>query len=52
MQEMCDHAKAELKAMPTQNLGSWQNAVTMADVCWLTKGHAVAKFSHLLSSTT
>ena len=44
LQELCERAKAEMKAMPTEELGSWQNAVTMANGCWLTRGHFSQNF--------
>lgn len=33
LQEICEHEKAEMKK------SAWQNAVTTADWCWLTRGH-------------
>ena len=39
LQEMCDGAKEAMKALPEAKLGSWKNAVTTADACWLTRGH-------------
>ena len=39
LQGMCDGAKEAMKALPAAQLGSWQNAVTTADACWLTRGH-------------
>ena len=28
-----------MKALPADEQGSWENAVTTADGCWLTRGH-------------
>ena len=39
LQCMCDGAKEPMKTLPAAHLGSWQNAVTTADACWLTRGH-------------
>ena len=37
--EMCEEAKEEMKAMEKDTLGSWKNAVTSADTTWMTHGH-------------
>ena len=39
LDEMCACAQEELKALPADEQGSWENAVTTADGCWLTRGH-------------
>ena len=39
LQCMCDGAKKVMKALPATQLGSWQNAVTTAEACWLTRGN-------------
>ena len=39
LDEMCARAKEEMKALPADEQGSWENAVTTADGCWLTRGH-------------
>ena len=39
LQEMCEGAKEAMKALPATELGSWKKAVTIADACWLTRGH-------------
>ena len=39
LDEMCAHAKEEMKALPADKQGSWENAVTTAVGCWLTRGH-------------
>ncbi len=39
LQSMCAQAKEEMKALPAHEMGSWENAVTTADGCWLTRGH-------------
>ena len=36
--EMCEEAKEEMKAMEEDTLGSWKNAVTSADATWMTRG--------------
>ena len=50
LQELCERAKAEMKAMPAQELGSWQNAVTTADGCWLTRGHFSQNFTFIVKN--
>ena len=37
--EMCEEAKKEMKAIDEHTLGSWKQAVTSADAAWLTRGH-------------
>ena len=34
----CACAKEEMKALPADEQGSWENAVPTADGCWLTRG--------------
>ncbi len=46
LQEIC--AKAEMKAMPAEELGSWQNAL---DGCWLTRGHFSQNFTFIVKTT-
>ena len=36
--EMCDDAKAEMKAKIPTEVGSWQRAITSSDGVWLTRG--------------
>ena len=50
LQEMCERAKAEMKAMPAEKLGSWQNAITTADGCWLTRGHFSLNFTFIVKN--
>ena len=50
LQEICERAKAEMKAMPAEELGSWQNAVTTADGCWLTRGHFSQNFTFIVKN--
>ena len=37
--EMCEKAKKEMKAMEENTLGSWKNAVMSGDATWMTRGH-------------
>ena len=37
--EMCEEAKEDMKAIDEHTLGSWKQAVTSADAAWLTHGH-------------
>ena len=42
LSSICCKAKEEMKTMePMEILGSWKNAITTADACWLThtRGH-------------
>ncbi len=39
LDEICACAKEEMKALPADEQGSWENAVPTADGCWLTRGH-------------
>ena len=36
---MCAHAKEEMKALPADQQGGWETAVTTADGCWLARSH-------------
>ena len=36
--EVCEAAKQEMRDMKESELGSWQNAVTVADGTWKTHG--------------
>ena len=38
LQELCDEAKLDMKAMDPATIGSWQRAVTTSDGVWLTRG--------------
>jgi len=38
LQELCDEAKLDMKAMDPSTIGSWQRAVTSSDGVWLTRG--------------
>ena len=38
LDEMCEAAKQEMRDMKESELGSWQNAVTVADGMWKTRG--------------
>ena len=46
LSEMCEEAKAEMKALDPTALGSWQRAITTSDGVWLTR-----KFSQNASFT-
>lgn len=35
---MCDLAKADMKSLPSSELGSWKRAVTTSDGCWHIRG--------------
>lgn len=37
--DLCEEAKAEMKLMDPDALGSWKKAITSADGCWHTRGH-------------
>ena len=37
--EMCEEAKEDMKAIDEHTLGSWKQAVMSADAAWLTRGH-------------
>ena len=37
--EMCEEAKEDMKAIDEHTLGSWKQAVTSADAAWLTRGY-------------
>ena len=50
LQEICERSKAEMKAMPAEEIGSWQNAVTTADGCWLTRGHFSQNFTFIVKN--
>ena len=39
LDEWCEVAKNEMKAMDQSNLGSWKRAVTTADGTWQTRGY-------------
>ena len=38
LDDMCEQAKAEMKSLPTTELGSWERAVTTSDGCWHIRG--------------
>ena len=44
--EQCDLAKQKLKEKACAELGSFQNAVTIADGVWLTRGHHSQNFTY------
>ena len=50
LQSMCECAKEEMKAMVAEELGSWKNAVTTADGCWLTRGHFSQNFTSIIKN--
>ena len=39
IRDQCDEAKADMIALPSTQLGSWEHAVTASDGTWLTRGH-------------
>ena len=39
LDEMCEEAKADMKAMDQSQLDSWSRGVTSADGTWMTRGH-------------
>ena len=41
LDEMCEAAKEEMKAVPAEQLGSWTRAVTTSDGVWHTRGFQV-----------
>ena len=38
LDEVCELGKDDMKALPSENLGSWQRAVTTSDGCWHIQG--------------
>ena len=38
LDEVCELGKEEMKALPSDKLGSWQRAVTTSDGCWHIRG--------------
>lgn len=38
LDEICESAKSDMKALPTTQLGSWKRAVTTSDGCWHIRG--------------
>ena len=55
LDEVCEAAKQEMRDMKGSELGSWQNAVTVADSTWQVRGKHVAgtaKMPHLQSEIT
>ena len=50
LQEMCECAKGEMKAMAAEEIGSWQIAVTSADRCWLTRGQFSQNFTFIVKN--
>ena len=38
LDKICSQAKEEMKRMDPSETGSWKNAVTSGDACWLTRG--------------
>ena len=50
LKDMCKQAKEDMKALPVEDFGSWQNAVTTADGCWLTRGHFSQNFTFIVKN--
>ena len=48
LDDICTLAKKEMQALPDQLVGSWKNAVTTADGCWLTRGHFSQNFTFVI----
>ena len=45
LDEQCERAKAEMKSIPDDELGSFKRAVTNADGAWMTRGHHSQNFT-------
>ncbi|XP_070548445.1 uncharacterized protein [Ptychodera flava] len=43
--EVCESAKDEMKALPDDQIGSWKRAITTSDGAWLTRGSFSKNFS-------
>lgn len=50
LKDKCGRAKEDMKAQPVEDSGSWQNAVTTADGCWLTRGHFSQNFTFVVKN--
>ena len=44
--EQCELPKQKMKEKPAAELGSFQNAVMIADGAWLTRGHHSQTFTY------
>ena len=47
LDEVCELGKDDMKALPSENLGSWQCAVTTSDGCWHIRGFFFPRIAHL-----
>ena len=47
LDEVCELGKDDMKALPSENLGSWQRAVTTSDGCWHIRGFFFPRIAHL-----
>lgn len=45
LEDMCNEAKDEMKAIPDDALGSFKRAITTSDGAWLTRGHHSKNFT-------
>ena len=45
LDEQCEIAKKEMKKAPSNEIGSWDRAVTVADGAWMTRGHHSQNFT-------
>ena len=39
LDELCEDAKLQMKSISSDQLGSWDRAVTTCDGCWQIRGH-------------
>ena len=52
LDEQCEIAKKEMKKAPSNEIGSWDRAVTVADGPWMTRGHHSQNFTFHLRDYT
>ena len=45
LDKQCELAKEKMKAIPSDKIGSWDRAVTVADGAWMTRGHHSQNFT-------
>ena len=50
LQEICEYYKGRDEGNARRELGSWQNAITAADGCWLTRGHFSQNFTFIVKN--
>ena len=52
LNEMCNDAKAEMKAKALTEVGSWQRAITSSDGVWLTRGKFSQNYTFTIRNYT